>query len=46
MAIHFMAIVQAVDCLKIKDNLSKETRAIYDEIRAIFPAFYRGYYEI
>jgi len=39
MAIHFMAIVQAVDCLKIKDNLSKETRAIYDEIRAIFPAF-------
>ncbi|MCB9017191.1 MAG: aromatic amino acid lyase [Prevotellaceae bacterium] len=39
MAIHFMAIVQAVDCLKIQDKLSKETKTIYDEIRAFFPVF-------
>jgi len=39
MSIHFMALVQAVDCLKIQDKLSGQTRAIYDEIRAFFPAF-------
>lgn len=39
MAIHFMGIVQAVDCLKIQDNLSPHTKAVYDEIRAFFPVF-------
>jgi len=39
MSIHFMALAQAVDCLKIQDQLSKETRAIYDEIRSFFPVF-------
>ena len=38
-SIHFMALVQAVDCLKIQDKLSEKTRAIYDEIRTFFPAF-------
>ena len=39
MSIHFMALAQAVDCLKIQDKLSAKTRAVYDEIRAFFPAF-------
>lgn len=39
MAIHFMAIVQAVDALGIQDLLSPGTRNIYDEIRAFFPVF-------
>ncbi|MDR0814407.1 MAG: aromatic amino acid ammonia-lyase [Bacteroidales bacterium] len=39
MAIHWMALVQAVDCLKIQDSLSPTTRKIYDEIRAIVPVF-------
>jgi histidine ammonia-lyase len=39
MSIHFMALAQAVDCLNIQDKLAKETRMIYDEIRAFFPAF-------
>lgn len=39
MSIHFMAIVQAVDCLKIADRLSPLTREVYDQIRAFFPAF-------
>ena len=39
MAIHYMAIVQAVDCLKIQDKLSLRTRDIYNEIRSFFPVF-------
>lgn len=39
MAIHFMAIVQAVDCLAAADALAPASRAVYDEIRAFFPAF-------
>jgi histidine ammonia-lyase len=39
MSIHFMALVQAVDCLKIQEKLSQKTRAVYDEIRAFFPVF-------
>ncbi|WP_295938513.1 histidine ammonia-lyase [uncultured Alistipes sp.] len=39
MAIHFMAIVQAVDCLDAADRLAPASRSIYDEIRAFFPAF-------
>ncbi|MDR1116086.1 MAG: aromatic amino acid ammonia-lyase [Tannerella sp.] len=39
MSIHFMALVQAVDYLKIQKNMSKKTYAIYDEIRSFFPIF-------
>ena len=39
MAIHFMAIVQAVDCLGIKDRLSDLTKEIYDDIREFVPVF-------
>jgi histidine ammonia-lyase len=39
MAIHFMALVQAVDCLNMHTRLAKKTRAVYDEIRAFFPVF-------
>ena len=41
MAIHFMALAQAVDCLKIQNNLSQKTRDVYDEIRSFFPVFVR-----
>ena len=39
MAILFMGIVQAVDCLQMQDSLSPRTRSIYDEIRTFFPVF-------
>jgi histidine ammonia-lyase len=39
MAIHSMAVVQAVDCLKIQDNLSPTTREFYTKIRKIIPLF-------
>lgn len=39
MAIHMMAIVQAVDYLKIQPSLSPKSRAIYEEVRAFFPVF-------
>lgn len=39
MAIHFIALVQAVDCLDMKDKLAPATRRIYDEVRAIVPPF-------
>ena len=39
MSIHFMALMQAIDCINIKDKMSPKTRAVYDEIRAFFPSF-------
>ena len=39
MSIHYMALVQAIDYLKIQDKLSGQTRDIYNEIREFFPAF-------
>lgn len=39
MAIHMMALTQAVDCLKIEDKLAPTTRKMYDEVRAIVPTF-------
>ncbi len=39
MSIHFMAIVQAIDSLKIQNRLSSKTKAVYDEIRSFFPLF-------
>ena len=37
MAIHFMALAQAIDYLQIEEKLSSETRRIFKEIREIFP---------
>lgn len=39
MAIHMMALVQAVDCLKIAYKLAPATRELYDQIREIVPVF-------
>ncbi len=39
MAILFMGIVQAVDCLGIQADLSPCSRKVYNEIRTIFPVF-------
>ena len=39
MAIHLMALVQAVDCLDIKEELSVKTRELYDNVRKIVPKF-------
>jgi histidine ammonia-lyase len=39
LSIHFMALVQAVDYLKIQKRMSKKTRPVYDEIRTFFPTF-------
>ena len=39
MSIHFMAIVQAIDYLKIQDKLSNISKEMYSEIRAFFPVF-------
>jgi histidine ammonia-lyase len=39
MAIHYISLVQAVDCLKLKSKLSRTTRKVYDEVRAIVPLF-------
>ncbi len=39
MAIHMMALVQAVDCLDVSDKLSEETSQLYNEVRAIVPKF-------
>ncbi len=39
MAIHMLALTQAVDCLKIEDKLSEQTRALYNNIRAMVPTY-------
>lgn len=39
MAIHVMALVQAVDCLKIADKLAPATREFYEQVRSIVPIF-------
>lgn len=39
MAIHLMALAQAVDCLKISDRLSTTTREMYNAVREIVPTF-------
>lgn len=36
-AIHCIALVQAVDCLKIQDKLSSATLALYNDIRKFVP---------
>ena len=39
MAIHFLAIVQAVDCLGIQDKMAQSSQDIYHQIRALVPVF-------
>lgn len=39
LGIHLMTILQAIDYLECKDRLSTISRALYDEVRAIFPVF-------
>ena len=39
LSIHFMAICQAVDYLKISNDLSPITKQIYNDIRKFLPAF-------
>lgn len=39
MAIQFMGIVQAIDCLNIQEQLSPKSHKVYDEIRSFFPVF-------
>lgn len=38
-AIHFIALAQASDCLKLADRLCPATRKVYDRVRAICPCF-------
>ena len=39
MAIHSMALVNAVDALGIQGMLAPATKEFYDDIRGMFPAF-------
>ncbi len=39
MSILYIALAQAVDCLKIADSLAQTSRRVYDEIRRIVPLF-------
>ena len=39
LAIQLMTVVQAIDYLDAKSKLSPTTRAVYDEIRKVFPKF-------
>ncbi len=39
MAIHFMSICQAIDCLSQQQKLSPTSLRVYNEIRAFFPPF-------
>lgn len=37
LAIHAVAVMQAVDCLGVAGRLSPRCRAVYEQVRAIFP---------
>lgn len=39
LAIHLMALVQAVDCLDVADKLAPATRKLYNKVRGIVPVF-------
>ncbi len=39
MAIHYLALAQAVDCLGIKEQLSQSSQKIYDDVRAVSAPF-------
>ena len=38
-SIELITIVQAIEYLKVQDQVSSETKKMYDEIRAIVPVF-------
>jgi histidine ammonia-lyase len=39
LAIEYLAIIQAVDYLKIQDKLAEKTRNIYEKLRSVVPVF-------
>ncbi len=39
MAIHYIALAQATDCLKISEKLAPTSKRIYDAVREIIPTF-------
>ena len=39
MAIQYIALAQATDCLKIADKLSPTSRSVYDQVRELVPLF-------
>lgn len=39
LSVQLMSLLQAVDYLKCQDEMAPLTRALYDEVRAIFPKF-------
>jgi histidine ammonia-lyase len=39
MAIHYMALAQAVDCLDIRASLSQSSQKIYDDVRTLSAPF-------
>lgn len=39
MAIHFIALCQAADCLEIRDKLCPASKRVYDDVRRIIPLF-------
>ncbi|MGM9742439.1 MAG: histidine ammonia-lyase [Candidatus Cryptobacteroides sp.] len=39
LAIHLMALAQAVDCLKVEDKLSSASKMLYSKVRELVPAF-------
>ena len=39
MAIQYIALAQATDCLKITDKLAPTSRKVYDKIREMVPLF-------
>jgi histidine ammonia-lyase len=39
MAIQYIALAQATDCLKIADKLGPASRKVYDKVREIVPLF-------
>lgn len=43
LAIEFMALLQAIDYLKISDKLSFETHSVYNDLRKLFPKFESDY---
>ena len=38
-AIYFMALIQAIDCVDLKDKMAPFTRNIYNNLRAVVPVF-------
>jgi len=39
LTVEYLAIIQAVDYLSLENNLSSETKNIYNELRTMIPVF-------